>query len=294
MNEASVQNYKYEILTSDSNMPGRVLIYDKPAPDCYTTKHWHKSIEILYVIKGKLWVLENNTDHDVGEGEYILLNSEAVHQTCGKYPEKRVKYLVVHFSYNFIKPYFPAIDDCVFNVDKQENVKNKIAEILKIMANDAETRGDFYELKMSCAMLQILTLLFTRCKEKRPDNFSGGGNLDFEYAKKAIAYIRENYKNKISLEDISSYVGLTPTYFSRYFKQSTRKTFKQYLNLVRLENTLIDMQTKGINETRAALNNGFPSVKAFIATFKSVYDTTPSEYTRLHHEVPSISEIRKM
>ena len=117
---------------------------------------------------------------------------------------------------------------------------------------------------------------------------------DLEYAKKAIDFIKENYKEKISLDDISSYVGLTPTYFSRYFRQSTRKTFKNYLNLVRLENALLDIQNNNESETHAALANGFPSVKSFIAVFKSVYGCAPSEYVKIYHELPQISEIRKI
>ena len=119
-------------------------------------------------------------------------------------------------------------------------------------------------------------------------------NEELEYAKKAIDYIKLNFRERITLGEIASHVGLTPTYFSRYFKQNTRKTFKQYLNLVRLEHALRDIQTSGISETRAAVENGFPSVKAFIAAFKSVYNCTLSEYIRQYHDIPSISEIRRI
>ena len=63
--------------------------------------------------------------------------------------------------------------------------------------------------------------------------------------------------------------------------------------MVRLENTLIDIQQNGMSETRAALENGFPSVKSFIAVFKSVYGCAPSEYVKIYQEEAPISEIRK-
>lgn len=294
MAESATHNYKYEIVTPDSNIPGKVELYEKPAPQCFTNKHWHKSIEMIYVLKGTLWVLDNGLDRDISDGEYVVINSEGIHQTCGKYPDKTVKYLVVQFSYGNIRNYFPAVDEYSFDVNKSEQAKIRIGELLKAIAVDTENASEFCDLKISCAMLQILTLLFMRCREKRPDRPQQSRGIDFEYARKAIAFIRENYKNKITLEDIASYVGLTPTYFSRYFKQTTRKNFKQYLGLVRLENALNDMQTKGIGETKASLDNGFASVKAFIETFKSVYKCTPSEYAKIHHEMPSISEIRRI
>ena len=48
-----------------------------------------------------------------------------------------------------------------------------------------------------------------------------------------------------------------------------------------------------MSETRAALENGFPSVKSFIAVFKSVYGCAPSEYVKIYQEEAPISEIRK-
>ncbi len=285
---------KYEIVTADNNLPGKVMLYEKPGAECFTNKHWHKNLEIDYVIKGKMWTMQNNVDRDISDGEYVVVNSESVHQTCGKFPEEKVKYLVVLFSYNYIKAYFKDFENYTLDVDKNEQAKQRIAQLLKAIVFEVENKSEFSDLKIACAMSQILMVLFTKCRMKKETVSSHDPSDDLEYAKKAIDFIKENYKEKISLDDISSYVGLTPTYFSRYFRQSTRKTFKNYLNLVRLENALLDIQNNNDSETHAALSNGFPSVKSFIAVFKSVYGCAPSEYVKIYHELPQISEIRKI
>lgn len=285
---------KYEIVTADNNLPGKVMLYDKTGSECFTNKHWHKNLEIDYIIKGRMWTMRNNVDRDISDGEYVVVNSEDVHQTCGKTPDDRVKYLVVLFSYNYIKTYFKDFENYMFDVDKNEQAKQRIAQLLKAIVFELENRGDFSDLKISCAMSQILMVLFTKCRVKKDTLSLSEPTDDLEYAKKAIDFIKENYKERISLDDIASYVGLTPTYFSRYFKQSTRKTFKNYLNLIRLENALLDIQNNNNSETLAAKNNGFPSVKSFIAVFKSVYGCAPSEYVKTYHELPQISEIRKI
>lgn len=285
---------KYEIVTADNNLPGKVMLYEKPGSECFTNKHWHKNLEIDYIIKGKMWTMQNNVDKDISDSEYVVVNSEEVHQTCGKYPEEKVKYLVVLFSYNYIKTYFEDFENYTFDVDKNEQAKQRIAQLLKAIVFEVENKGEFSDLKISCAMMQILMILFTKCRVKKENVSSEQPTDELEYAKKAINYIKENFRDKISLDEISSYVGLTPTYFSRYFRQSTRKTFKNYLNLVRLEHTLLDIQNNKCSETHAALSNGFPSVKSFISVFKSVYGCAPSEYVKVYHEVPPISEIRKI
>lgn len=286
--------YKYEIVSADDNLPGKVILFDKPGSECYTNKHWHKNIEIDYVLKGKLWVMANNEEMDVADGEYFVINNDDIHQTCGKSPDENVKYLVVLYSYNFIKAYFDDFESYSFNIEKSKEAKAEIKRQLDLIVDCVEEQGDFTDLKITSAMTQILIELFTKCLEERAKTHPEMENEELEYAKKAIDYIKLNFRERITLGEIASHVGLTPTYFSRYFKQNTRKTFKQYLNLVRLEHALRDIQTSGISETRAAVENGFPSVKAFIAAFKSVYNCTLSEYIRQYHDIPSISEIRRI
>ena len=286
---------KYEIVTADDYLPGKVMLYEKPGHECFTNKHWHKNLEIDYIVRGCMWTNLSGEDRDLYGGDYVLVNSETVHQTCGKHPDEPVKYLVVLFSYNYIKSYFPDFDRYTIDVDKNEQIRARVRDLLKAIVFEAENPSEFSKLKTSCAMSQILMHLFTKCRVKREEDALTGldsGNSDA--VSKAVTYIKDNYRERISLEDISSFVGLTPTYFSRLFSASTEKTFKTYLNLVRLENTLIDIQQNGMNETRASLENGFPSVKSFIAVFKSVYGCTPSEYVKQYHEEAPISEIHKM
>ena len=289
-------NYKgkYEIVTADDNLPGKVLLYEKPGRDCYTNKHWHKNLEIDYIVRGRMWTNMNGEDRDIFDGDYILVNSETVHQTCGKEPDESVKYLVVLFSYSYIKAFFPEYDRYSFDVNRNEAARSRIRDLLKAIVFEVENPSELSNFKISCGMNQIMLNLFTKCRTERPlDDESQYSPDEPEYIKKAVDFIRENYRERISLEDVSSFVGLTPTYFSRYFKATTHRTFKNYLNMLRLEKTLIDIQQNGMNETRASFENGFPSVKAFIAVFKSVYGCAPSDYVKQYQEEPPISEIQK-
>ncbi len=291
---AKTYRYKYEIVSADDNLPGKVILFDKPGHECYTNKHWHKNIEIDFVLKGDLWVTANGEDFVVSDGEFVVINNDDIHQTCGKDPDKNVKYLVVLYSYNFIKAYFDDFESYSFDVNKSEKAKAEITKQLQSIVECIEKQGEFTDLKITSAMTSILIELCTKCLIERNKVSPEFDHEELEYAKKAIDYIKLNFKERITLGEIASHVGLTPTYFSRYFKQNTRKTFKQYLNLIRLENALRDIQTSGISETRAAVENGFPSVKAFIAAFKSVYNCTLSEYVKQYHDIPSISEIRRI
>lgn len=53
--------------------------------------------------------------------------------------------------------------------------------------------------------------------------------------RKSMLYISKNYSSNITLEDVASQVHLNPAYFSTLFKQASGSSFKEYLNLVRVE-----------------------------------------------------------
>ena len=284
---------KFEVVTADENLPGKVMLYEKPGRECFTNRHWHKNIEIDFIVHGRMWTNVGGEDRDLFDGDFILVNSEEVHQTCGKDEEEPVKYLVVLFSYSSMKAYFPDFDRYTFDVDKSDQTRPKIRELLKAIVFEAENESELSKLKISTAMNQILIILFSRCKTAKPFSPAEQEDEGDRVIRRALEFIRENYAEPISLDDIASFVGLTPTYFSRYFSNATGNTFKGYLNLVRLENTLLDIQQFSENETKASLTNGFPSVKSFISTFKSVYGCAPSEYVKRYHEEPAVSQIRK-
>ena len=56
-----------------------------------------------------------------------------------------------------------------------------------------------------------------------------------EIIKKAIQYISRHFTENLTLEEVAGHVHLNAAYFSSMFKQSTGSSFKEYLNMVRVE-----------------------------------------------------------
>lgn len=98
---------------------------------------------------------------------------------------------------------------------------------------------------------------------------------------RAREYIRKNYNDKdISLEDVASYTGLSAGYFSRLFKNVTRKNFIDYLTKVRIEKArelLVEKENK-IYEISHSV--GYKNSKYFSQVFKETVGISPSEYRR--------------
>ncbi|MBQ3583173.1 MAG: helix-turn-helix transcriptional regulator [Lachnospiraceae bacterium] len=289
------KNYamKYELSSADSNFPARVVLFDKPGKDCYIDKHWHKSIEINYVIRGDLKVTVNGDSRNVANGEFAFINANDVHQTDGKYPDAHVKYLVILFSNVFLKNYFSDYEKYIVEIERAEikdSIKSQLERISEFIVSD----DDLSELHILSALINILDTVFTKCSRQREQSdeiFVENDNVN--YVKNAIEYIKEHYMENISLGQVASVIGLTPSYFAKLFKIKTNRTFHTYLNDIRLRRALSDIENYDVTETEAAYNNGFPNVKSFIATFKRNYNCTPSQYIKENKKLPSIYGFNK-
>ncbi len=75
-------------------------------------------------------------------------------------------------------------------------------------------------------------------------------------------------------------VNLSPSYFSKYFKNVTQVSFSEYLANLRLENAVNDMLNYNTTVSTAAFENGFANVKSFITQCKKVYGCTPAQYKK--------------
>lgn len=225
------------------------------------------------------------TMHD---NEYMVINNHDVHSTICSDADNYVTYLVLIFSEKYMRAYFSDYENYYFDVDSNPAVKEEIRSCLKDIVNYIEMRRKFLDLGVNVLTAHILDLLFTNCAVPRKDGVSSIRLTIDETAEKAEKYIEEHFHEKISLDEVAHYVGFTSQYFSQYFKNNIGQTFYEHLNYTRLRHTLIDIRSGNVSETKAALDNGFPSVKAFISIFKKRFGCTLSEYKKLKGIIPLI------
>ncbi|MGN8630201.1 PocR ligand-binding domain-containing protein [Blautia sp. HCP3S3_G3] len=99
-----------------------------------------------------------------------------------------------------------------------------------------------------------------------------------EITKKAIRYISKNFTHNLSLEEVANHVHLNPAYFSTLFKQSTGSTFKEYLNMVRVEESKRLLANTDHSIIDIALATGFEDQSYFSKVFKKYTGLTPKQY----------------
>lgn len=283
-----IKNYsrRYEVASSDSNFPARIIFFDKAAELCRINRHKHRDVEINYMIRGNLKIKVKEVDYTINPNDFCIINSNDLHSTDCINPKQQVQYLVIMLSNSFLRKYMLDFDDYKFIIDNpeiKEAIRCELYNITRIINEDEK----FAELHILQSLVNIIDILFMNCSVPRNATEIRVNEISvYDYISMTELYINEHYKDTITLNEIADYIGLSKNYFAKYFKLKKQKTFMQYLNEVRLANTIIDMENSDVNETVAALRNGFPSIKSFINTFKRVYHCTPTEYKMINKCMP--------
>jgi two-component system, response regulator YesN len=92
-------------------------------------------------------------------------------------------------------------------------------------------------------------------------------------------YIRSNFKDmELSLSLVADHLGLTPSYFSRLFKQETGSTYIDYVIGLRIEQAkrLLRTTTSRIFDIGEMV--GYPNSQYFCTLFRKVCGVSPVEY----------------
>ncbi|MEF3313228.1 helix-turn-helix domain-containing protein [Paenibacillus sp. GYB004] len=98
----------------------------------------------------------------------------------------------------------------------------------------------------------------------------------------ACEYIREHYRDGLTLTELSERFGMSVSYFSVQMKRYTGESFVQFLNRIRVEKAKDLLLQPGLKVYEAAEQSGFETLQYFNKVFRRFAGMTPGEYRRQH------------
>ena len=258
---------------------------------CTATAHIHHSVELLYITEGGFRIFVDDEEYFADKGDLILFPSNSIHRiyTTG---DGHNAYIVIK-----IKPDIFAEmsgDDSnsayimrfvlhdksklVWKADEVENggLKSAIESLQRELSAALPAR----DVAVKVAILSLLIAIL------RYDALTGTaakftGNVAVaRQIYKAITYINRNYGKDISAADCAAYVNMSYSYFSRTFKDVTKKSFKQYLTEVRINHAEKELMLSDKSVTEICFACGFGDVSYFIAQYKALRGKTPHRFRK--------------
>lgn len=107
-------------------------------------------------------------------------------------------------------------------------------------------------------------------------NYRGGNEINILEA--ALAFIDEHLCEELSLGMVADHLGVSPTYFSQYFKKMTNETFVLYRQRRRMERAKELLAIPHYKVIDIVSEVGYDSYPHFSRSFKKVTGYSPTEY----------------
>ena len=101
-------------------------------------------------------------------------------------------------------------------------------------------------------------------------------------------YIDEHYKDDMSLEQLADLVGMTPTAFSRYFKQRTSKNISEYIVDIRLGHAARMLIDTADSVSTICWRTGFNTLSNFNRLFRKRKGCNPTEFREKYQKTKVI------
>jgi YesN/AraC family two-component response regulator len=109
-------------------------------------------------------------------------------------------------------------------------------------------------------------------------DFSESKHTDIIY--QAVEYIKRNYSEKITLQELAEYLFISQSYFCRIFKDGTGQTLGEYITYIRIEESKKLLANKEINIVDIPEMVGLEGQSYFTRVFKKQTGTTPGKFRR--------------
>ncbi len=148
-----------------------------------------------------------------------------------------------------------------------------------VMLRDAIEVDDLTSGVMFEALSRVfLVKLLQRYGKRRPEEVALSARFTSAHYNRVLAYIRANLERTISLDDLASEAGMSPSHFSRLFKDTVGTPPMQYVMAYRIEQSLSMMRDAGRALGEIAFACGFADQAHFSRSFKQVVGQSPRQY----------------
>lgn len=271
-----VKKISYEQITASEITKVRFCTYSDKGS--YAPYHWHRAIELIYLLEGELLVSSENHAHLLYPGECILINANIIHSNKATKPNK---YILLQIPIDFMEKFVPNVQQMKFTVtkaqknDAEQSDINKIKNYLMQMKELDDKREENFLLYFNCLLFELLCLLQRKFSEKIYQADTGQKRRDFVRLNKILDYIARNYARTISLEEIAKVALFQPKYFCRFFKKHMGITFLEYQNELRLSYIYRDLIDTDDLVSHILEKHGFNNYKLFRRMFKTRFGDTP-------------------
>ncbi len=252
--------------------------------------HCHICFEITVVDHGSGIYATNNNKYQMSAGDIFIFSSNEYH-CITEVGATGLKLTNLHFEPRYL--WGNSVDsfseeNMNFCFNHSKNFKNRIKandaknilNYIELIKNELHNKESEYQLQVK-SLLNLLLINLVRNFDYSDENNSIN-SLQFKNIKHILSFIDEHFTEKLSLNELAELAGMSPNYFSAFFKKISGVTLWDYISSKRINKAvqLIRTPNSGKNMLEIATLCGFNNTTNFNKMFRRITGMTPSEYKK--------------
>ncbi|HZX72796.1 MAG TPA: AraC family transcriptional regulator [Cyclobacteriaceae bacterium] len=254
--------------------------------------HFHSEYQLFVVLEGTgtRFIGDHVSPFKKGDLVFTGPNLPHVWRSDVEYLEENKQLategIVIYFHENFLgesilqHPEMFRIKQLFVKAQRGMEILGSTAEQVRMMMAQILESKDFESV---LELLKILNLL-SHTTEYNSLASAGYTNslkeTDTERMNDVHAFVMQNFREKINLEQAAGIANMAPASFSRYFKTHANKTFSDFLTEIRIGYACKLLIEKQISISQACYDSGFHTLSNFNRQFKAFTQHTPMEYKK--------------
>ena len=229
----------------------------------YTTPHFHKSLELIYCVKGSTRIFINENYYTLKENQMCFVPSYAIHSN--RYIDEDN---VIHsflFAHNFFHDFektFPQKQLPFLLLKTEENLVfyQDLMKIFDIYSSYNYNGNNIPFLQRQSLINDLLLKLSQTYRLVSASDLKKNHNVI-----EILKYINLNYKEELSLSILAKQFHYSQKYFSNLFIRSVGCSLTEYVHNIRIKNILLAIEDPNnkLSITALAFDNGFNSLATF-------------------------------
>ncbi|MDR3160432.1 MAG: AraC family transcriptional regulator, partial [Spirochaetaceae bacterium] len=266
--------------------------WDSALPDFVFPPHWHEYYELFVVLDGTVTVVVDGDAREARRGDILAINPGQLHSFPHSERGTRIRFFqfepeifphdagIVSKKAIFSRTPFLRGSGSPERDPVEEALYPGISGLLSDMFTEYREQQKGFRLAIK-AKLYLLALAYLRDnppEEDRPPNPSPVADQRMERTYQII--FRNFDQVNLDLDQAAEAAALSPSYFARFFKEQTGRSFYAYLSTVRISHAMEYLLKTDLPVSLIAEKCGFASQPTFHRVFKAETGCTPVTYRK--------------
>jgi len=248
--------------------------------------HRHKNVEFIYILSGKTTQYIDNIRYDASPGTMLISNADQIHHFTS---ESTLQYYIITVKPHILNEVLATqkelfqrnTDSLTFSSQKiicpcvrfSGELRKRTERIIEEMHREVNHPTSAEQMMILKNLLTVFFIYTLRCMESENQTKNNALN-------DITLYIEEQFRQKLTLDELAKKCGYSPKYFSQVFKTMFGITVTEYIQQKRINEACHLLLETDLAISEISRQVGYEDNTKFFHYFKKFTNTTPRGYRK--------------